>query len=113
MKTAVYDRFKRIKNGQESLEDVERSGRPSSSLDDETIGKIRNLVRSERRSGRIQDMATILGISHGLVQNILKDDLGMRRIFGFSLMTQRQNYSHRNSTQQHQGQKKRVLSDQN
>jgi predicted transposase YdaD len=78
-KTAVYDWFKRFKNGQESLEDEERSGRPSTSKNDETIEKVKNLVRSHRRL-RIQDMANVLGISYGSVQNILKDDLGMRRV---------------------------------
>ncbi|KAL4083495.1 hypothetical protein QTP88_028811 [Uroleucon formosanum] len=78
-KTAVYDWFKRFKNGQESLEDEERSGRPSTSKNDETIEKVKNLVRSDRRL-RIQDMANALGISYGSVQNILKDDLGMRRV---------------------------------
>ncbi|CAI6359366.1 unnamed protein product [Macrosiphum euphorbiae] len=72
-KTAVYDWFKWFKNGQESLEDEERSGRPSTSKNYETIEKVKNLVRSDRRL-RIQDMANALGISYGSVQNILKDD---------------------------------------
>ncbi|XP_016662368.1 protein GVQW3-like [Acyrthosiphon pisum] len=75
-KTAVYDWFKRLKNGQESLEDEERSGQPSTSKNDETIEKVKNLVRSDRLL-RIQDMANALGISYGSVQNILKDDLGI------------------------------------
>ncbi|KAL4091078.1 hypothetical protein QTP88_025819 [Uroleucon formosanum] len=78
-KTAVYDWFKRFKNGQESLKDEERSGRPSTLKNDETIEKVKNLVRSDRRL-RIQDMANALGISYGSVQNILKDDLGMGRV---------------------------------
>jgi len=36
-KTAVYDWFKRFKNGQKSLEDEERSGRTSTSKNDETV----------------------------------------------------------------------------
>jgi histone-lysine N-methyltransferase SETMAR len=48
-KTAVYDWFKRFKNGQESLEDEERSGQPSTSKNDETIEKVKNLVQSDRR----------------------------------------------------------------
>lgn len=78
-KTAVYDWFKRFKNGQESLENEERSGRPSTSKNDKTIEKVKNLVRSVRRL-RIQDMENALGILYGTVQNILKDDLGMRRV---------------------------------
>jgi transposase len=76
-KTAIYDWFKRFKNGQESLEDEERSDQPSTSKNDETIEKVKNLVRSDRRL-RIQGMANVLGISYGSVQNILKDDLGRR-----------------------------------
>jgi len=38
-KTAVYDWFKRFENGQESLEDEERSGRPPTSENDEQSKK--------------------------------------------------------------------------
>jgi len=38
-KTAIYHWFKRFKNGQESLEDEERIGRPSTSKNDEQSKK--------------------------------------------------------------------------
>lgn len=40
-KTAIYDSFKRFKNDQESFEDEERSDRPSTSKNDETIEKLK------------------------------------------------------------------------
>jgi len=57
-----------------SFEDEERSGRPSTSKNDESIEWVQNLVRSDRHL-RIQDMENTLGISYGSVQSILKDDL--------------------------------------
>jgi len=38
-KSAVYDWFSQFKNGQEKLEDDQRSGRPSTSRTVEVIGK--------------------------------------------------------------------------
>jgi hypothetical protein len=43
-KSAVYDWFSRFKNGQEMLEDDQRSGRPSTSRTEEMIGKVRQLI---------------------------------------------------------------------
>lgn len=37
-------------------------------------------TRHRDRRLRVQDMTNALGISYGSVQNILKDDLGMRRV---------------------------------
>jgi transposase len=48
-KSAVYDCFSRFKNGQETLENDQRSGRPSTCRTEEMIEKVRQLIRSERR----------------------------------------------------------------
>ena len=48
-KSAVYDWFSRFKNGQETLEDDQRSGRPSTSRTEEMIGKVRQLIRCDQR----------------------------------------------------------------
>ena len=42
-KTAVYEWHERFKNGRESVEDDERSGRPSTSKTDENINKVREI----------------------------------------------------------------------
>ena len=43
-KSAVYDWFK---NGQETLEDEQRSGRPSTSRTEEMIEKVRQLIQCD------------------------------------------------------------------
>ncbi|PNF39739.1 hypothetical protein B7P43_G04773 [Cryptotermes secundus] len=48
-KSAVYDWFSRFKNGQDMLEDDQCSRRPSTSRTKETIGKVRQLIRCDRR----------------------------------------------------------------
>ena len=40
-KTAIYEWHERFKSGRESVEDDERSGRPSTSKTDENINKVR------------------------------------------------------------------------
>jgi len=75
MKT-VYEWFERFRNGCESVEDEERSGRPSTSETQENVERVSEMIRSNRR-------LTIREISedvNGSVQNILATDLDMRRV---------------------------------
>jgi len=45
----VFKWFKTFSEGWESVEDESRSGRPSTSRNDENVERIRDLVRSDRR----------------------------------------------------------------
>ncbi|XP_046687203.1 protein GVQW3-like, partial [Homalodisca vitripennis] len=45
----VFRWFNEFKNGRESVEDVERSGRPSTSRVDESVDKLKELLDSDRR----------------------------------------------------------------
>jgi transposase len=47
-KSAVYNWFSQLKYGQETLEDDQRSGRPSTSRTEEMIGKVQ-LIRYDQR----------------------------------------------------------------
>jgi hypothetical protein len=78
-KSAVYEWYHRFKNGQETLEDEPRSGRPSTSRKDENVAKVKTLVRNDRRMTIVQ-IAAEVGLSVGSVHTILKEDLGMRRV---------------------------------
>ncbi|PNF43072.1 hypothetical protein B7P43_G02720 [Cryptotermes secundus] len=78
-KSAVYDWFSRFKNWQETLEDDQRSGRPSTSRTEEMIGKVRQLIRCDRRM-TIAELEQEVGVSHGSIHAILFDDLRMRRV---------------------------------
>jgi len=78
MKT-VYKRFDRFRNGCESVEDEERSGRLSTSKNQENIERVSEMIRSNRRL-TIREIGEDLNISNGSVQNILTRDLNIRRV---------------------------------
>jgi hypothetical protein len=57
----------------------ERSGRPSTSKTTENFEKIRELTQEDRRR-KIHDLADTVGLSYGVCQEILTENLNMRRI---------------------------------
>jgi len=69
----------RFKRGRTSLEDDERSGRPSTSSTPKNVETIRRLVHEDRRR-TIKDIATIVNVPYGAVQTILTCDLNMHRV---------------------------------
>ena len=71
--------YKRFKDGRTSVDDDERSGRPSTSTTPENIAKVREAILADRRQ-TIHDVCEIVGLSYGTVQRILADNLNMRRI---------------------------------
>lgn len=77
-KTQVYEWFARFKNGDMSIDDKPRSGRPSTARIDENVEKIRELVLTDRRQ-TIDQLSEISGLSWSSVQRILTEDLGMKR----------------------------------
>jgi hypothetical protein len=74
-KTCLW--YKRFKDGRTSVNDDERSGRPSTTS--ENIAKVREAILADHRR-TIHDVCEIVGLSYGTVQRILSDDLNMRRI---------------------------------
>ncbi|PNF30284.1 hypothetical protein B7P43_G15336 [Cryptotermes secundus] len=78
-KSAVYHWFSRFKNGQETLEDDQRSGRPSTSRTEKNIGKVRQLIRCDGRM-TIAELEQEVGIFHGSIYTILSDDFKMIRV---------------------------------
>ncbi|XP_011263146.2 uncharacterized protein LOC105255530 [Camponotus floridanus] len=75
----VYKWYKHFKEGRESVEDEERSGRPSTSTDEQHVKKIEELVLANRRM-TVRDLADAVGISKGSANTILKDILGLKRV---------------------------------
>jgi hypothetical protein len=71
--------YKRFKDGRTSVDDDERSGRPSTSTPPESIAKVSEANLADRRRN-IHDVCGIVGLSSGTVQRILSDDLNMRCI---------------------------------
>jgi histone-lysine N-methyltransferase SETMAR len=60
-----------------SLEDDERSGRPSTTITPENVEQIQELVHADHQR-TINDTADIVGVSYGSVQTILTSELNMR-----------------------------------
>ena len=75
----VYKCFEPFSNGYESVEDEERSGRPSTSKTQENVERVSEMIRSNRWLA-IREISDDLNVSYGPVQNILTTDLNMRRV---------------------------------
>jgi histone-lysine N-methyltransferase SETMAR len=71
--------YKRFKDGQTSVDDDERSGRPSTSTTPENIAKVCKAILADCTQ-TIHDVCEIVELSYGTVQCILVDNLNMRRI---------------------------------
>jgi len=77
MKTG-FKWFERFLNGCESVEDEERSGRPSTSKTQENVERVSEIIRSNRRM-TIREISEDLNVSYGSVQNIITTDLNLSR----------------------------------
>jgi hypothetical protein len=77
--TQTYDWFNRLQNCRTSVDDDERSGRPSTGTTPKNGAEVREVIRENRRR-TIQDVCNILVLSYGTCQRILSDELNMRRI---------------------------------
>ena len=75
----VYKWFERLRNGCESAENEERSGRPSTPKIQENVERVSETFRSNRRL-TIVEISEDLTISYDSIQNILTTDLNMRRV---------------------------------
>ena len=63
-RTQVFDWFRRFEEGRTSVESDPRSGRPSTSRNEEMIAKVRTIVRNNRRL-TVREIADDCGISVG------------------------------------------------
>jgi len=70
-RTQVFDWFRRFKEGGTSVESDPRSGRPSTSRNEEMIAKVRKIGRNNRR---VREIADDCGISVGSGDAILKEN---------------------------------------
>jgi hypothetical protein len=80
MKT-VYKWFERFRNGCESVEDEERSGRPSTSKTQENVERVSEMIWSNRRL-TIREISEYLNISYGS-----ENDLRNGQTVSSSIMT--------------------------
>ena len=68
-----------FKESRERVDVLQSSGRPSTSIDDQNIDKIKEMVLENRRL-TIRELVDMVGISFGSVQTMLKDHLVLRRV---------------------------------
>jgi hypothetical protein len=76
---AVFEQHSRFKSGRVSAEDDEHSGQPRTSKMTESVEKTRGLIHEDRRR-TIHELADTTGISYGVCQKILTENLNMHRI---------------------------------
>lgn len=70
---------KEFKLGRTSTEDEHREGRPSTSLTEENVKKVEEVILADRRV-TIRHVAEVTGISYGSIQRILTNELHMRKV---------------------------------
>ncbi|XP_018337789.1 PREDICTED: putative uncharacterized protein FLJ37770 [Trachymyrmex septentrionalis] len=73
-KTRVYEWYKRFKKSREDVEDDDRSGRPSTSITDDNVERVKKMILENRRI-TIREVADDVGISFGSCQAIFSDVL--------------------------------------
>lgn len=78
-RTQVFKWYKEFKEGREGVEDEPRSGRPSTSTDDDHVAKVKKLVLRNRRMS-VRELAMEVEISKTQCHLILTDILEMKRV---------------------------------
>jgi transposase len=71
--------FKRFREGRESLKDDERSGRPTTSRNEQTIGKVQQLVMQDRHI-TLRMLSVELNVSKDTIREIMCDDLEKKKM---------------------------------
>jgi hypothetical protein len=78
-KLSVFEWHRRFMERREDVQDDPRSGQPKTQRTDANVDRVRTLVRSDRRLG-VRVTAEELNMNREAVQQIVKEDLGMRKI---------------------------------
>jgi hypothetical protein len=76
--TAVFELHSRLKAGWVTVEDDEHPGWPSTSKTTEKVEKIQELIHEDCR-WTIHELADTIGISYWVYQEILTENLNIRR----------------------------------
>jgi transposase len=78
-KTQTHKWYKHFKEGRTSIEDIERSGQPSTLKNEEIIQKVQKMVHSNHHL-TIREVAEEAGISKITFYEILTENLGMHYV---------------------------------
>ena len=78
-RTQVFEWHKAFSEGREVIENLPHESRPSTSVNDDNIGKVKKIVL-ENHPVDIRDVAEALNISYGSPQHIVVHVLGIKRV---------------------------------
>jgi len=78
-KSNVFEWHRRFKEGREDVLDNPRSGQAKTQRTDADVDRVRTLVCSDQRVG-VRVIAEELNMNRETVRQIVKEDLGMRKI---------------------------------
>ena len=78
-RSKTFDWYSRFKKRRRFFEDDPRPGRQSTSHTEETVARVREIIRADRHL-TIREVAEDVGIAFGTCQKILTEDLQMRRV---------------------------------
>ncbi|PNF20381.1 hypothetical protein B7P43_G02788 [Cryptotermes secundus] len=71
-KTQVFEWFSRFKNGEMSIDDKPRSGRPSTARTHENVEKIREIIKEDRRR-TIEEIVELSGVTWSSAARFVKE----------------------------------------
>ena len=77
-----------FKTGRTSVDDDEHTGRRRTCTTPETVTRIQELLRQDRRR-TIHDIAEEVGTGYGTCQRVLTEELRMHHVAGFTTTTPR------------------------
>ena len=75
----MFEWPKRFSEGREGVEDDDRPGRPPTSVTEDNIEKVRDVIRKDRRLG-VWAVAEEVSLDRESVQQILREELNMRKV---------------------------------
>jgi len=78
-RTRVFQWHTRFKTGRTSVDDDEHTERPTSCTTPETVARIQELIRQDRRR-IIRDIAEEVEVGYGTCQRVLTEELGMHHV---------------------------------
>ena len=78
-RTRVFAWHKEFQEGRERVENEEHDRRPRSSITDENIQAVRDILEDDRRV-TVSEIAEQVGVSYGSCQTIITEHLGFRKV---------------------------------
>ena len=75
----IFEWHKRFRDGREDVEDDEGRGRPNTSVNENTVGAVQQVLHDNPHLS-VGKVAASVGISKGSCHSILKEELGLSRV---------------------------------